>query len=173
MSKTRKLVYLAVLLSIAIMLHVFEGYLPNPFLFPGAKLGLANVVTLVTIVLFGVRFGLLLAVVRSLTGSLLGGTFLTFGFFMSFAGALVSGLMMALVYTLWRKQFSLIGISIFGAICHNLAQLTVASIWANQVGLFVYLPYLLFFAIPTGFFNGVAAKTMLKAMPGHLASGYN
>jgi len=164
MSRTQKTVYLAVLLSMAIILHIFESYLPNPFLFPGAKLGLANIITLVTIVLFGVKSGLCLAVLRSLVGSLLGGTFLTFGFFLSFAGAVMSGLIMALLYTVGRQRFSLVGLSVAGAIFHNLAQLTVASIWANHFGLFLYLPYLLFFAIPTGYFNALVARLIVRQL---------
>lgn len=164
MNRTRKIVFMALLLAMAITLHIFESFLPNPFLFPGAKLGLANIITLVTIVLFGVRYGLSLAVLRSLAGSLLGGTFLTFGFFLSFAGALSSGLIMAALYSYSRQRFSLIGLSVAGAIFHNLAQLTVASIWAANFGLFFYFPYLLFFAVPTGYFNALAARLIVRLL---------
>lgn len=171
MSRTQKTVYLAVLLSMAVMLHIFESFLPNPLLFPGAKLGLANIITLVTIVLFGAKYGLSLAVLRSLTGSLLGGTFLTFGFILSFAGAVMSGLVMALLHKYGRQRFSLIGLSVAGAIFHNLAQLTAASLWADQIGLFLYLPYLIFFAVPTGYFNALAARLIIRLLTPRFGRG--
>ena len=48
--KTRKLVYLGLLSAIAVVLHIVEGMirLPLPF---GAKLGLANIISLVVILI--------------------------------------------------------------------------------------------------------------------------
>ena len=46
MTKTFKTVYLALLVAQSLALFLFEGMLPLPFLAPGAKLGLANLITL-------------------------------------------------------------------------------------------------------------------------------
>ncbi|MDY3297361.1 Gx transporter family protein, partial [Selenomonas sp.] len=45
MNNTHRLTYLSLLTAISLSLFVLEGLLPVPFLAPGAKLGLANIVT--------------------------------------------------------------------------------------------------------------------------------
>ena len=52
--KTRKMVYLALLSAIAIVLHMVESMIPVP-LPTGAKLGLANIISLVVIQLYGIK----------------------------------------------------------------------------------------------------------------------
>ena len=49
MTKTFKTVYLALLVAQSLALFLFEGLIPLPFLAPGAKLGLANLITLIAI----------------------------------------------------------------------------------------------------------------------------
>ncbi|MEW6243737.1 MAG: Gx transporter family protein [Bacillota bacterium] len=154
---TFKLVYLAVLTSLALGLHAFEAYLPVPYLFPGAKLGLANIVALYTLASIGLSEALLVNVLRSVLGGMVSGTFLNIGFFLSFSGAVTSILVMGLLQKAARGALSLMGVSIAGAVTHNVTQLLVASLILRHAGLFFYLPYLLFFAIPTGMFVGFVA----------------
>ena len=49
MTKTFKTVYLALLVAQSLALFLFEGLIPLPFLAPGAKLGLANLITLIAL----------------------------------------------------------------------------------------------------------------------------
>ena len=49
MNKTNKLVYLGLLTAQSLALFVFEGLIPMPFLAPGAKLGLANLITVIAL----------------------------------------------------------------------------------------------------------------------------
>jgi len=160
MSKTKKMVQLSLLVAVGIALHVFEAMLPvlNALPVPGAKLGLANIVTLLTLVLLGYREALVVVLLRSLLASLVAGTFLTTTFYLSFAGALGSGLVMGLLYRFGRGHLSLVGISICGAVAHNVSQLLVAALLILQAGIFMYLPYLLLFALPTGYFTGLVVS---------------
>jgi heptaprenyl diphosphate synthase len=164
MTKTKKNVQLSLLVALGIALHVFESLLPAAQFIPvpGAKLGLANIVTLVTLVLIGYKEALAVVLLRSFLGSLIGGTFLSTTFFLSFAGALSSGAVMGLVYCWAGGRLSLFGVSICGAVTHNVAQLFVAALLIQQAGIFLYLPYLLFFALPTGYFTGIAANLLLR-----------
>lgn len=52
--KTKKMVYLALLSAIAIVLHMIEGSIPLP-LPPGVKLGLANIISMVVIEMYGAK----------------------------------------------------------------------------------------------------------------------
>lgn len=162
---TRRLVVLGLFVAIAGVLHAVEGWLPVPIPVPGAKLGLANIISLLAIVLYGWRDALLVATLRVLLGSLLGGMLLGPSFAMGLSGALSSTVAMALVYRYGRSIYSLVGISMVGAAVHNLAQLLMASVLVNSLGIFWYLPYLMLFALPTGLATGWTALFFLNKLP--------
>lgn len=159
MNRTRKLVLLAILVSLATGLHVLEGLFPNPVPIPGAKLGLANIITLITLTLFGWREGLLVALLRVFIGSFLGGTFLGLGFLLSLSGAVFSLLVMCGLFR-FVPGLSIIGVSVGGAVAHNLAQVTVAALVTETPYLYYFLPVLLLLSVPTGIFIGAAAKSV-------------
>jgi len=163
-SKTRRVVYLGLATGLAMALHIFEGLIPLPtdLIVPGFKLGLANIISLYVVVNFGTKDAVAISILRTTLGSLLGGTFMTPTFFFSFAGGLASALLMGLVYRYGSKFFSLLGISLIGAITHNVAQLMVASLIIETVSIFGYLPYMLFFALPTGAFVGLVTGQVVK-----------
>jgi heptaprenyl diphosphate synthase len=163
-SQTRRLVYLGLATGLAMALHIFEGLIPMPtdLIVPGFKLGLANIITLYVVVNFGIRDAVVVSILRTTLGSLLAGTFMTVTFFFSFAGGLASAIVMGLVYKFGSTFFSLLGISLVGAVTHNVAQLLVASVVIETVGIFAYLPYMLFFALPTGAFVGLVTGQVHK-----------
>lgn len=158
----RDVVLLGLMVGMALALHIFEGLLPLPFLFPGAKLGLANIVGLFVLVHFGFSQAVLVTLLRVLLGSLLSGTLLTLTFYLGLAGGMVSIIGMGTSYSLFSTRFSLLGLSMQGAILHNVAQVLTASLLVGTLGIFFYLPYLLLFSIPTGLFVGAVTKEMVK-----------
>ena len=158
---TRRIVFMALLVAMATALHVVEGMLSIPFPVPGVKLGLANVVTLLAIYLYGFRDGLTVALMRVLLGSLISGMFLSPGFMLGLTGAVSSTLMMALLFK-HTKCFSMIGISMAGAAAHNMGQLLAACLILQNSALIYYLPVLLLTGIPTGIFTGVLLDSLIK-----------
>lgn len=170
-NKIRRLVLLALFIAMASVLHVVEGWLPLPFPIPGMKLGLANLMSLAALVISGWRAAIYVVLGRVFLGSLFGGTFMGPAFAMSAAGGLFSALVMTLVYQRWRKTFSLVGISLLGAVAHNLAQLSVAAFLIDSRSMFWYLPYLLLFAVPTGIGTGYTAAYFLRKLPGGIRAG--
>lgn len=163
-SNTRRVVYLGLTTGLALGLHIFESLIPMPtdLVVPGFKLGLANIVSLYVVMNFGIKDAVVVSILRTVLGSLLSGTFMTVTFFFSFSGGLVSALVMGLLYKYASRVFSMLGISLAGALTHNLAQLTVASFVIQTVGIFAYLPYMLFFALPTGAFVGLVTAQVNK-----------
>jgi heptaprenyl diphosphate synthase len=153
------LTYMAVLITFAVVIHTVEAALPLPMPVPGVRLGLANIITLLAIVLYGVRSGLLVAVLRTVLGSFFTGGFLGFGFWLSLSGGVLSCLVMALALFLVKRQvISLVSVSVLGAVTHNLAQLAAASLIISNFALLRgYFPLLLLLAVPTGIFTGMAA----------------
>ena len=106
------------------MIHIIEAPLPRPL--PWAKLGLANIVPLIVIHLLGAPEALAVTFLRTLLGALLLGTFLSPTFVLSFAGGILSTLVMAATYRYLYPKATFIGISVIGAISHNVGQLLVA-----------------------------------------------
>jgi heptaprenyl diphosphate synthase len=150
---------------VASVLHVVESWLPLLLPVPGIKLGLANIVSLLVIVMFSWREAIYVAIVRVFLASLFGGIWLGPAFAMSISGAIVSTVTMALAYHYWHARFSIIGISIIGAVIHNMVQIIIAALLVSNVALLWYLPYLTLFAIPTGLVTGTTMMYFLAKTP--------
>ena len=159
---TRELVLLALLLAMAIVLRLVETALPFPIQLPGAKLGLANSITIITLLLFGTARTLLLLTARILLVALLVTGLFTPSFFIGLGGAVLSFLLMVLACQ--SHLFSPVGLGILGACAHNCGQLVIAMFLMQTTALISYLPLLLIIAIPTGISTGLLAKYALPAI---------
>lgn len=160
MKGIKKLIFLSLLVSIGLALGLIESMMPVPFVAPGAKLGLSNMVILITLVLFGFKEAITVGVLKSIVFTLVVGS--VSSLFYSLSGSILSCLIMYLVYKHFSKVFSLIGVSIFGAVAHNFAQVLVASIMMNNIRIFSYLPILLLISLFTGYFVGLTSTFAIK-----------
>lgn len=158
MSKIKKMVFLSFLVGIALVIYVIESQIP--VLFPGIKLGLANMISLTALILLGWKEALTVMLLRTLLGSIFGGTMSAFMF--SIAGGILSNVVMIILYKYFKKFISLSTISICGAIFHNIGQLLVASIIIEDFRIYIYLPVLLISAIVTGYFIGWCTKFLTE-----------
>lgn len=126
MSKLHKNIYIAMLVAQGVIIGLIENMIPYPFAFaPGAKLGLANLITIIAIFTMRKRDSFFLVCLRLILTTLLGGTLSTF--FYSASGALLSYFGMLLVKQLGPKRVSIIGISAVGGFLHNVGQLLTTS----------------------------------------------
>lgn len=156
----RKITLIGILSAIAIILGIVESFIPSIGI-PGVKLGLANIVILVTLYEVGILEALFIDVLRVLIVALVRGTFLSMGFFMSLSGALLSLGIMILFY-LVIKKFSIVAVSVVGSIFHVLGQILVAMIYLETSYIFFYLPIIAIFAILAGIFVGIISKLIIK-----------
>ncbi|MGM0213102.1 Gx transporter family protein [Enterococcus sp. AZ109] len=160
MGNTRKYLFIALLVAQGVTIGLLENMIPYPFAFaPGAKLGLANLITVISLFTLRKRESFLLIWLRLLLTTLLGGTISTFLYSMS--GALLSYLGMILVKKLGPQRVSIIGISATGGFLHNVGQLLVASFIAQSWSVMLYLPILSFLGILSGIVIGIAANYLL------------
>ena len=162
MTKTFKTVYLALLIAQSLALFLFEGMLPLPFLAPGAKLGLANLITLLALyTLPRWQDALLVILIRIALATMFGGgpTILMY----SLAGGLLSFAVMLMLRHSGR--FSILGVSAAGGFAHNLGQLLIASLVIGNPDLLLYLPILGPCGILTGLLLGTCAGLVLKKLP--------
>lgn len=155
MKKINKMIFLSLLVSIGLGLSVLESAIPLPITIPGAKLGLSNMVILITLVIFGFKEGLIVGVLKSIVLVLVTGSISSL--FYSLSGAIFSCFAMYFIYSFFSNTFSLIGVSVFGAIAHNIAQVTVAALMMNNVRIYSYLPILLLMSLFTGYFVGLSS----------------
>lgn len=164
MVNTRRVTNLAILVSIGLVLSIIESMFPPLLPLPGAKLGLANIATVIALYLFGPSMALEVTVLRCLLGGLLRGSVV--GLFLSFSAGLASTLVMILLYYIAHEYLSVIGVSVAGAVTHNVAQLAAAYLIVGQAALFYYLPYLALVSVPTGLFVGYAGRRVAVSLEG-------
>lgn len=161
MSKNFRLVFMGLLTAQALVLYVIEAMIPVPFIAPGAKLGLTNLVTVIALYMFPRKRDVFLIIfMRLLLSSLFNGSLSTFLF--SVAGATLSFLVMVLVKEFGKDAVSIVGVSASGAVFHNVGQLAVASFVLSTPSLFLYLPILTLTGIGTGIFIGIAANYIVS-----------
>lgn len=155
-TKTRKLILLGLMTSYSLALFLIETQIPNPLLywFPGAKLGLSNIITLLCLINFGTKDTFKVLSVRIIISSIFAGPVSTFLF--SIAGGYLSFLGMSL--TTKVKDLSIISVSIVGAVLHNIGQLLMASLIMDSISVMSYLPLMLGASLVTGIFIGIVVK---------------
>ena len=161
MSRLQKIIFISLLVAQGVVIGLIENMIPYPFAFaPGAKLGLANLITIIALFTMPKRDSFLLIWLRLILTTLLGGTVSTFLYSMS--GSLLSYFGMLLVKQLGPKRVSIIGISAAGGFLHNVGQLVTASWIAQSWSVMLYLPVLAFFGILSGIALGIAANYLLQ-----------
>ena len=161
MRNTSKMVYIGLLVAQALVLHIFERMIPVPFVTPGAKLGLSNLITVVALYTLDNKRDAFLVVVLKLTLSTMFGGNLS-SFMYSAAGGTLSFIGMVLVKDIFKDKISIVGVSATGAIFHNVGQLLVASSIVRNISVMLYLPVLSIVGIGTGIFIGVTANYLVK-----------
>jgi heptaprenyl diphosphate synthase len=159
----RKTAVVALLVAVASILQGLESAILTPILW--MRVGFANTMTLLAILLFGTREAVVVAILRSILGALMLGTFLTPSFFLSLSGAGASALVMGIFYR-YGFGLGLVGVSILGAITSNLVKLCIVSIFLVQhMGVFFIVPVLMVVAVVGGSINGVTVLRLYKELP--------
>lgn len=147
---------LAVFTAVGMIFGFIESLLPLTFIAPGIKLGLANAIALILLVIGDTKGAFSVNVARIFLSALL------FGSPFSLLFSLSAGLISLSVCALLRRfdKFGVIGISVAGAVVHNVVQLGVAMavVGFNSV---YYLPVLLI--------GGVVSGTLIGVLSGIIA----
>lgn len=167
MNKTSKIVYIGLLVSQALVLHIIERSIPVPFITPGAKLGLANLITVIALyTLDKKKDAFLVLFLRLILSTIFGGNLSSFMY--SASGGILSFISMIIIKEVFKDKVSIIGVSSTGAIFHNVGQLIIASLIVKNIGVMLYLPVLSTMGIGTGIFVGITANyavNHLKKIP--------
>lgn len=162
LTRNEKLVFMALLVAQALVLGIIERMIPVPFICPGAKLGLANIVTVVALYYFSFAEILTIVVLRITLLAFFAGSLSSFLY--SLSGGMLSFFVMYLLLKLFGDRIGTMGISVAGAVFHNIGQVVIASLVVQNFKMFFYFPVLLVTGIGTGIFVGLTAQLLLTHM---------
>lgn len=160
---TQKMVRLSVMVALATVLSILENQLPIPRPL-WLKLGLANIMTLLALIMYDIRAAMTVACIRSLLAGIFGSLpMLAF----SFPAAITSSFTMGLLYRILGKRFSIIGLSISGAVIHNLTQLLIAYLILNlsYSSILALSSFLILAALGGGIITGLIARYIIRIIP--------
>lgn len=159
MKNSRKIVYIGLLVSQGLVLHLIENMIPVPFITPGAKLGLANLVTVLALYTLSKKEAITVLFLRILLGSIFGGSLSAFMY--SLSGGILSFISMVIIKSLLKDKISIIGVSATGAVFHNVGQILIASLIVKNIAVTLYLPVLSLVGIVTGVFIGITSNFLI------------
>ncbi len=149
--------------ALAVVIAAFESALlpALPFLPPGAKPGLSNIVTTFAVSAFSLCGGVYVTLCKAAFAWLSRGSTAAL---MSLAGGLLSTLPLWLLLRLPRRRLSYIGVSLVAAVCHNAGQLIAAAALSGAPALLRYGKYLLLLAALTGLVTGVILNIVMPRL---------
>lgn len=158
MNNTKKYSYLAVLSALAIVINLIENWFIPPLAF-GIRFGLANIISLITLKMFGVKEMGLIVLLRLTLGNLLKGTIFGTPFWISSAGLLLSSFIILILHKL---NSSILFTSMMSSVFHTFGQLIAVTLIYNQVNVILLMPILVLSSLATGVLTGVLTKEVLK-----------
>jgi heptaprenyl diphosphate synthase len=158
-NKAKTLALCSAMLCAALALSYLEALLPLPLPLPGVKLGLANCVILLLLLIYPASYALAVSACRVLLSFLLFGN--PTALMLSAAGGFLSFLTMLLLKKI--SKLSPVGVSVGGAAAHIVGQIAVSLLLVGGGALY-YLPYLLLISILTGILNGFIVIFILKSL---------
>ncbi|MBR5246459.1 MAG: Gx transporter family protein [Clostridia bacterium] len=158
-NKTKKISFLGIATSVALILAYIEAILPPIWTaVPGIKVGLPNLIIILILYRFGFKEAVIVSGIRLIIVTILFGNAMTLAY--SVAGAVLSLLVMGILKK--TDKFSTVGVSIVGAVCHNLGQIIVAIFLFDTVQIGYYMIVLAITGTIAGVFIGVGSSLLLR-----------
>ncbi len=158
---TRKITHLAMLLALTVVLSIFESTLPSFVPIQGVKLGLANIAVMYGLIFYGKKEAVMLNIAKAaLAGVTRGAT----SALLSFCGGMLSIAVIILLIIIFKDKISYIILSIFGAIFHNIGQLTGVYFIMDSYSILYYLPVLIVSGVVMGSLTGILLKTLMPVI---------
>lgn len=147
--------------AVAMMLSYIEALLPPVYsAVPGIKLGLANIAVIFALYSVDPKSAALISWVRVALSALLFGSVMSFIY--SFSGAVLSLAVMILLKK--SALFSAVGVSVAGAVMHNVGQVLCAVIILGTAEIGYYLIFLSVSAVVSGVLVGLVSALLIKKL---------
>lgn len=164
---SKKVAMAGMFTALAMIFSYVEVLIPINLGIPGMKLGLANLVVVVTLYTMGVPMAFVVSMIRIMLVSM------TFGSFSAMLYSMAGGLLSFCGMALLKKvpNFSVIGVSLLGGVLHNTGQLLVAMAVVENINLIAYLPPLMIAGMVTGILIGIVSAQVIPRIKRVLHSG--
>lgn len=155
----RRLTELSLLTAAALIIFIIELQIPSPFVIPGIKLGLSNIITVYAVYRYRAFEAFSVLIVRILLGSIFSGNLTALIY--SLSGGLLCFLGM-LVFKRFIDERHLWISSVFGAVLHNTGQIAAALLLLQTTQILMYYPFLLLAGCLSGAFTGLCAQIIVN-----------
>lgn len=156
--KAHKLARLALLTALALIIFIIELRI-DIIPIPGAKLGLANIITVYAVYKYSAKETAMIVLVRVLLGSIFGGNISAIMY--SLAGAICCLTGMLIVKRIVPLKYIWLS-SIIGAILHNTGQMIVAVMVMRSFAVLSIYPFLIITGCIAGAFTGLCAQFLIS-----------
>ena len=156
--KAHKLARLALLTALALIIFIIELRI-DIIPIPGAKLGLANIITVYAVYKYSAKETAMIVFARVILGAVFGGNISAIMY--SMAGAVFCLTGMLLVKRIVPLKFIWLS-SIIGAILHNTGQIIVAIIVMRSLAVISVYPFLIITGCIAGAFTGLCAHFLIS-----------
>lgn len=161
--RTKRIAIFGLMGALAAVIGFFESALlpALPFLPPGVKPGLSNIVTTFAVAAYSFVGGLYVTLCKAAF------VFLTRGVtagLMSIAGGLLSALCTYMLLRGRNRHLSFIGVGALSAVCHSAGQLLVATMLTGAMAILGYGRMLLPLAAVTGSLTGVILNIVMPRL---------
>ena len=156
MSIAKKISLCALLSTVAIIFGYIEFLFPIPMPIPAIKLGLGNIVILISLYCLSKKATWCVMLIKVVVTSLLFASPSVFIY--SLLGGIFSLIFMQILKAF---DFNIITVSIGGGIFHNLGQLLAAAVVLMSPSVFIYLPVLILSGGLAATITGIIAKIIV------------
>ncbi len=146
------------LVALALALSYLENLIPPIVPVPGVKVGLANSVTLLALYTLDKKSAAFISAVRVALSALLFGSAVSLIY--SASGALLSFVVMICAMKIGKN--SIVGVSVVGAVFHNVAQVAAAAAVMESMGVLYYIAPLLISGTASGFVTGALSGVIIE-----------
>lgn len=158
-TKIKPLVMSAIFAALGACVQIIEGYIPSAFPLPGGRLGLSNVVNMVVLKCFGVKYALSTALLKSVIAMLLSGNVSALPY--SLAGGIASVILMYIAEK-HIKNIGYAGVGMIGAWSSNIAQTAVGAAIMSNIHIMSYIWVLGPVSVVTGAFTGIVSDFIVR-----------
>lgn len=157
--RIKRITLLALFTSVALLLSYVEMLIGPLFTgVPGIKMGLPNIAIMLVLYRIGTKEAIAVSFIRIVISSILFGNITMFWY--SVAGAALSLAVMILLKKL--DILSSVGVSVAGALAHNIGQILVAMLLMQTTQIGYYMIVLSVTGIVSGIFVGLLGGFVIK-----------
>ena len=165
MNRAKSIAFTGLCVALALILAYVELLLPPlSAAIPGIKMGLPNVIIVFLLYRRSARSAALVSLLRILLVGML------FGNAMSLMYSLAGGVLSLAVMSLLRRldRLSAVGVSVAGAVAHNVGQILAAMVLLDTSELAYYLVVLVITGTVAGVLIGLCGALLIRRIPENL-----